>query len=186
MGKITKSWSTVTKELVHADKIAGRVTGFQAEMFQQAQWREQSITRPGPGHVAMALFQLRGLQLTVGICSSPTQMPKGKHLTHPPIAFRCTTRTARKIVRRLQLRMHFNIQQNCRNSEQIFPIPLLRLAFGLPLFFFLSPPPISRISSMYLTKYPELGWNHSRPRTSLVLKIRRVSEGKFELIKRSL
>ena len=52
-GKITKSWSVVIEELVHADRISGRVTRFQAEMFQQAQRRDahgHSITQLGPSH----------------------------------------------------------------------------------------------------------------------------------------
>lgn len=38
------------------------------------------------------------------------------------VCFDCTMRTAREIVRRLQLRMHFNGQQSCRNPLMLTPV----------------------------------------------------------------
>lgn len=134
---------------------------FQAKMFQHAWWRQApglGVTQPGLSH-SPGPSPANGWHLLLSNAMSfcPTEAVSLHHHFFV-VCFDCTMRTAREIVRRLQLRMHFNGQQSCRNPLMLTPVwancscPLTEPGL-LWLFFF---PKVSRISSLYWNKNPEL------------------------------
>lgn len=102
--------------------------------------------------------------------------------------FHCTMKTARKIVRRLQLRMHFNGQQNCRNSLMLTIIwanlsyPLTEIGFLCFSFFF--------SFQNELTVFKEIPWTGLKWQLSFHIvctkNLETLLEGKFSMIKGAL
>ena len=160
-----------------ADKISGRVTRFQAEMFQHAQRRDahgHSITQLGPSHgdgpTPATCFAANCWHLFL---SNANAQRKTSHSTYCfPLHRENSKKDCALFAAENALQHTVELQKFWANLSY----PLTESGLLSFSFFF---PPVSRTSSLYLKKYCELDWNHSWPCTSLVLKIWRVSEGKF-------
>lgn len=120
------------------------------------------------------------------LSNANASLPNWSHLTYPHVVFfHCTMKTARKIVRRLQLRMHFNVQQNCRNSLMLTIIwanlsyPLTEIGFLCFSFFF--------SFQNKLTVFKEIPWTGLKWQLSFYIvctkNLETLLEGKFSMIK---